>query len=267
VYNASKFIARVLQCVSDQNFIECEHILVDDCSQDNSYELLTQAALKNSYIKVIRLPINSGPVVARNEALRLASGKYIAFLDADDYWMPNKLKIQLKFMEENNATLCFTDYRFITEDGALVGKRISGFNKIGWTQHHITRYLGCLTMMVNRERVPDFHFPNIAPSVRAEDFFAWSRILLIAGPALRCPYDLARYSVVSNSRSSNSFAAARSVWSLYVGVEKIPLVKAVPYFIAYIFSAGFKRFLYKPKFISSNIDGKLSKKYLLGGSE
>ena len=263
VYNASKFIPRLLECVASQKLIICEHILVDDCSHDNSYGLLWEAALKNPYIKVIKQSKNSGPVVARNEAIKHASGRYLAFLDADDYWLPNKLATQVKFMEENDAALSFSDYRFISEDGRLIGDRISGFNKIGWRLHHMTRYLGCLTIMVNREKVPDFKFPNITPAFRAEDFLAWSEIIRRTGPALRCPHDLARYAQVANSRSSLGLRAAKSVWKLYRELEKIPLVRALPYFIAYVFFASFKRSWYRPRFISSVIDGELSKTYLL----
>ena len=263
VYNSSKFIPRLLECVANQESIFCEHILVDDCSQDNSHELLSWAASKNPYITVIQLSKNSGPIVARNEAIKHATGKYLAFLDADDYWMPNKLATQVKFMEENAAALSFSDYRFISEDGTLVGDRISGLNKIGWSLHHMTRYLGCLTMMLDRERVPNFQFPNINPAYRAEDFLAWSYIIQKTGPALRCPHDLARYAQVSNSRSSLGLRAAISVWQLYRNIEKIPLIKAATYFILYALFAVAKRSFYRPRFISSVIDGELSKKYLL----
>ena len=267
VYNASKFIPRLLECVANQESIVCEHILVDDCSQDDSHELLNEATSKNPFVKVIRLSKNSGPIIARNEAIKRASGRYLAFLDADDYWVPSKLATQVKFMEENDAALSFSDYRFISEDGNLVGKRISGFNKIGWSLHHMTRYLGCLTMIVDREKVPDFQFPKIKPAYRAEDFLAWSYVIQKTGPALRCPYDLARYAQVSNSRSSLGLRAAKSVWQLYRDVEKIPLIKAVLYFIIYALFATFKRSFYRPRFISSVIDGELSKKYLLDGNK
>lgn len=267
VYNASKFMPRLLECVANQESIVYEHILVDDCSQDHSHTLLSQAAIKNPCIKVIRLSKNSGPVAARNEAIKYASGRYLAFIDADDYWVPSKLATQVKFMEENDTALSFSDYRFISEDGRYIGKRISGFNKIGWSLHHMTRYLGCLTIMVDREKVPNFKIPDISPSSRAEDFLAWSYIIQETGPALRCPHDLARYAQVSNSRSSLGLRAAQSVWQLYRDIEKIPLIKSVPYFIVYAFFATFKRSFYRPRFISSVIDGELSKKYLLDGNK
>ena len=264
-YNSSKFIPRLIEAVSNQSFDSYEHIIVDDCSQGNNFTLLTEAVLKNPYVKVIKLSKNSGPVVARNEAIKHASGRYLAFLDADDYWMPNKLATQVKFMEENDAALSFSDYRFISEDGRLIGNRISGFNKIGWALHHMTRYLGCLTIVVNLEKVPDFQFPNICPASRAEDFLAWSKVIQKTGPALRCPHDLARYAQVANSRSSLGIRAAKSVWEMYISLENIPLVKAVPYFIAYVFFASFKRSWYRPRLESSMIDGELAKRYLLDG--
>ena len=179
--------------------------------------------------------------------------------------MPNKLATQVKFMEENDAALSFSDYRFISEDGRLIGDRISGFSKIGWALHHMTRYLGCLTIIVNLEKVPDFQFPNIRPAIRAEDFLAWSNVIQKTGPALRCPHDLARYAQVANSRSSLGIRAAKSVWELYRSLENIPLVKAVPYFITYVFFASFKRSCYRPRLESSMIDGELAKRYLLDG--
>lgn len=263
VYNAYKFLPRLLSSVRNQYGIAYEHILVDDCSQDDSYDFLNNAGLTDHRIKVIRLKKNSGPVVARNAAIKHASGKYLAFLDADDYWMPNKLSTQVKFMEDNEAVLSFSDYRFISEDGRLIGRRLSGFNKISWSMHHITRYLGCLTVMVNHHKVPDFQFPNITPAYRAEDFLAWSSVILKTGPALRCPYDLARYAQVANSRSSLGFRAAKSVWLLYRNIEKIPLIKAGFYFFSYAMFASYKRILFKPRFKSSLIDGDNAKLYLL----
>jgi teichuronic acid biosynthesis glycosyltransferase TuaG len=249
--------------VANQELIIYEHILVDDCSQDNSYTLLTESALKNPFIKVIRLPKNSGPAFARNVAIKYASGKYLAFLDADDYWMPNKLAIHVKFMEENNAVISFSDYRNFSEDSRLISKRISGFNKIGLSMHYLTRYIACSSVMVNYEKMPDFQFSTIDKKYKTEDFLAWANIIKVNGPALRCPYDLTRYAMVFNSRSSSLLEVARSVWTSLIILENISLVKAVQFFIGYIFFSIYKRLWFKPKIKSFIIDGELSKKYLL----
>lgn len=220
-FNGRRFIPRLIESVKCQKF-SLEHIIVDDCSMDGSWDLLLELSIKYSWLKPIRLERNSGPVIARNEAIKLASGKYLAFLDVDDFWLPNKLSTQISFMQTHNSGISFTDYRFVSEDCKLIGPRIKGFSSIGTSLHHMTRYLGCLTIIIDRDRYPGFSIPNISPAYRAEDFLAWQDYMLKVGqPALRCPHDLARYSVVPNSRSSNSLRAAKSVWLLYREVEKL----------------------------------------------
>lgn len=263
VYNAANFLPRLFECVKKQHGVAVEHLLVDDCSSDNSLQIMRDLTAGNASIKIIAMSKNEGPVVARNLAIREARGKYLAFLDADDYWLPNKSLVQSQFMEETCAALSFSDYRFISEDGHLIGRRLSGPNRVGWSSHHMTRYLGCLTIMVNRERCVDFHFQDIAPSFRAEDFLAWSGIILRHGPALRCKHDLARYAVVAQSRSSGAFRAAKSVWKLYREVENIPFFKAFFYFSVYGVLTTVKRSWFKPRWRADEIDGTLSKSYLL----
>ncbi len=263
VYNASKFIPRLLECVKNQDIIACEHILVDDCSNDDSFTLLSEAALKNPNIKVIRLIKNSGPVVARNEAIKHATGKYLAFLDADDYWLPNKSSVQVEFMETTGAFMSFCDYRTISEDGLLVGRRLSGFNKINVSKHFMTRYIGCLTVMINLEKDPDFKFLNIDPSIRAEDFVTWSHFIKKNGPALRVPHDLARYTRVKNSRSSLNSKSALSIFFVYFKLEKTFIPKAVFYYICYIFFSLYKKSRYEPIFKSFMVDGEIAKFYLI----
>ena len=254
VYNASLFLPRVIACVQEQHLDNYEHILVDDCSKDDSFDVLLRFAAKDKKIKVIQLPKNCGAVMARNAAISVAKGRYLAFLDADDVWMPSKLKIQSMFMLENNAALSFSDYRFISEDGSRIGRLLRGPNRIGWSLHHMTRYLGCLTIMVDRKRCPGFLFPDVSPDDPVEDFLAWSAIINEHKVAVRCPYDLARYAVVHNSRSRSAVKMAKSVWRLYRITEKIPLVSATAYFVVYFLFASIKRYFFRPIWARSKID-------------
>lgn len=253
-YNGDKFIKRLVESVRRQSVL-LELIIVDDCSTDSSWKTILSLSAIYDWIKPIRLESNSGPIFARNMAIKNSVGNYLAFLDVDDFWLPEKLNTQISFMKKNNCGISFCDYRFISEDGNLIGSRIQGFNSIGNHLHHMTRYLGCLTIVIDREKYPNFSFKNISPAYRAEDFLAWTDYMLKVGePALRCPYDLARYSVVQNSRSSNALRAAWSVWLLYLNVEKIPLVKALFYFLCYLGFAFFKRKIYKPRLKREQID-------------
>ena len=214
IYNAVYFLPRLFRSVSSQRYGSVQHFLIDDCSTDGSLTCMQLQASADPSVTVCSLQSNQGPVAARNAGIDLATGKYLAFLDADDYWLPEKLAVQVQFMEETGAAISFSDYRYISEDGQFVGRRLRGPDRVGFALHHMTRYLGCLTIMVNREKCPDFRFPDISPAYRAEDFLAWSALITRHGPALRCPHDLARYAVVPNSRSSGALRAAASVWKL-----------------------------------------------------
>jgi teichuronic acid biosynthesis glycosyltransferase TuaG len=253
VYNGEIFLSRLFECLNKQN-IELEHIVVDDCSTDQGWKMIEHLSKKYTWIKPYRLDFNHGPVYARNFAIDKAMGRYLAFLDADDLWLPSKLRVQLEFMQAHNCALSFTDYRFMSADGAQVGRRLSGFNKIGWRLHHISRYIACSSVMVDRSKLLDFKIPIIEPAKRAEDFLAWSKIIKATGPALRCPHDLMRYAVVPNSRSASKKGAV-SVWRIYRQIEHIPFFSAASYFTAYTLGTLWKRFWYRPKFPKSKIDG------------
>jgi teichuronic acid biosynthesis glycosyltransferase TuaG len=244
-FNCYRFLPRLIECVRRQNF-PLEHIVVDDCSTDGGWELLLELSRLHSWLKPVRLDKNSGPVVARNKAIELARGQFLAFLDVDDLWLSQKLNTQVQFMMENGCALSFTDYRFASEDGFKIGHRLRGFSQIGWRLHHMTRYLGCLTVIVDRNRVPDFFFPDLQTAKRAEDFLAWSQCINEHGPALRCPHDLARYSIVQNSRSSVTRSSVLSVWRLYRDVEGIALIPAGIYFLVFAFGVVWKRLRYRP---------------------
>jgi teichuronic acid biosynthesis glycosyltransferase TuaG len=218
---------------------------------------------KYCWIKPIRLQKNSGPVVARNIAISNARGKYLSFIDVDDYWLPEKLSIHIGFMEKNYAAISFSDCRYISEDGKLIGRRFSGVNKVGIHMHFMTRYIGCLTVIVNRHICEDFYFPDIHPSVRAEDFLAWLQVIRAHGPAIRCPHDLARYSVVMNSRSSDPIQASLSVWKLYRYSLNLPIISAGVYFGFYAIFVIYKRFYFKPRFKSLEVDSNLSLGYTI----
>lgn len=244
-FNGERFLLRAIESVQQQNF-SVEHIIVDDCSNDGSWSLLEELKKERPWLKCIRLDRNSGPVVARNKAIEVAQGRFLAFLDVDDFWLSNKLKVQVEFMLSRDCLLSFSDYRFVSEDGLKVGRCLRGFNKIGWHRHHMTRYLGCLTIILDRSKYDQFMFPDISSSVRAEDFLAWSSCIRKYGPALRCPHDLARYAVVENSRSSSGRDASVSVWKSYRDFEKISLPMTFLYFLSYVFHVLWKRFWYRP---------------------
>jgi teichuronic acid biosynthesis glycosyltransferase TuaG len=256
VYNARRFVRRVVECVQLQR-ISTEHIIVDDCSTDGGAELLRELAAIYPSLRVILLAQNAGPAAARNAGMRVARGRFLAFLDADDLWMPEKLLIQTEHMLQNQIAISYTDYRFMSVDGSKVGALVRGPNRITRSRHFATRSgLGCLTVMIDRERVPGFGLVALQPFVdRAEDFWAWAEVLK-GFDAYRVPLDLARYTVVPGSRSSNPFYKAKVIWRIYRTVEGLGLGKAIIYYLSFMVSAFFKRLYCAPRYNSVKVDGR-----------
>lgn len=239
VFRAEAFVPELVRCLQSQTFKEFEWIVVDDCSPDASVALI-KAASPGLSLKVIRMDRNSGPSAARNAGLRAATGRYVAFLDADDLWNPDKLQRQVAFMVERGHAFTFHDYRRMLPTGAGAGALVRGPDVVDWATLHKRRGLGCLTVMLERSVVPEALFPErdeLGDSFIHEDFVAWSRLLKTGLKAYRLPVDLARYRVAPNSRSSSVLQGARSVWHIYRVHERIPLLRCAWFFANYLISA------------------------------
>lgn len=159
-YNCGRFIAQTIESVLLQTYSQWEMLIVDDCSNDNSYEIALAYAAKDNRIKVIRNEKNSGAAVSRNKALELAQGEFIAFLDSDDLWMPDKLEKQIAFMRENNCDFSFTEYEHIDEENHSLLKVARTIKHLTYTKMMFHCFPGCLTVMYNQ---------NIVGKVYAQD--------------------------------------------------------------------------------------------------
>lgn len=150
-YNCEKFLPETIESVIGQTYTEWELLIVDDCSTDNSVNIIKGYCDKDDRIKLIVNEKNSGAAHSRNVALAEAKGKWIAFLDSDDIWLPGKLEKQIKFMEEGGYHFSYTKYARIDESSHLMGIEISGPKKITRRKMFRYCYLGCLTVMYDSE--------------------------------------------------------------------------------------------------------------------
>ena len=150
-YNCARFIAQTIESVLAQTYTNWEMLIVDDCSTDGSYEIAREYAEKDSRIKVFRNEKNSGAAVSRNIALDNASGEYIAFLDSDDLWLPEKLQTQLNFMKNSSADFSYTRYRLIDDEGNFWGKVARIPNVLSYSRLKYHDFIGCLTVMYRAE--------------------------------------------------------------------------------------------------------------------
>lgn len=244
VYNCEKLIRETIECVIDQTYENWEMILVDDCTLDNAAEIIKEMAENDKRIKYVKLKQNSGAAVARNKALELSQGRFIAYLDADDLWKKDKLEKQVKFMLENNYAFTCTDYEKIDEKGNSLNKVITIPKKVNYNlflRNTIIQTVGVMvdTKITGKEVLV---MPNIR---RRQDAATWCQLLKAGYDCYEVPECLSYYRVVSNSLSSNKFKAIKMNWYWYRKIEKLPLLKTCFCFVGYAFNAVKKRIYIK----------------------
>ena len=158
-YNTAEFIGASIESVLNQTYKKWELIIVDDCSTDNTDEIVFK--YKDERIKYIKNSENSGAAVSRNRALRMAKGRWIAFLDSDDLWLPDKLYRQIEFMLKNQYYFSYTKYEEIGMDGSKTKIIINGPKVISKTAMFNYCWPGCLTVMYDRKKVGLIQIKNI----------------------------------------------------------------------------------------------------------
>ena len=171
-YNTAGFIDKSIESVLAQTYTNWELIIVDDCSTDNTEEIVN--SFEDERIKFFKNETNSGAAVSRNKALREAKGKWIAFLDSDDLWHPEKLERQIAFMEENDYHFSYTKYSEISEDGEPIGKTVSGPKHISVTGMYNYCWPGCLTVMYDAEVVGLVQIEDIKKN---NDYAIWLKVI------------------------------------------------------------------------------------------
>ena len=170
-YNTAKYIKSSIESVLNQTYTNFELIIVDDCSTDNSEEIIL--SIKDERIRFLKNQMNSGAALSRNYALREAKGKWIAFLDSDDLWYPEKLEKQIAFMKENGCFFSYTKYEEIDEDFKSLGVVVSGPKKITKRKMYDYCWPGCLTVMYDREKVGLIQIKDIKKN---NDYAMWLKI-------------------------------------------------------------------------------------------
>jgi len=228
-YNAEKYFLCTIQSVLNQTYQNWEMIIVDDCSSDNTFELALKFTTTDSRIKVFKLEKNSGPAIARNMAIESAQGRYIAFLDSDDLWLPEKLEKQIKFMQEMDIAFSFTAYEKINE----AGRPFQSFGvpqKISYPGLLKTCFIGCLTAIYDTEKLGKAYMPT---NTKREDFATWLTILKKVEYAYGLQEVLAQYRVYGRQTSARKIRMAFENWYLYRHIEKLSLMQSSYYFAHY----------------------------------
>ena len=246
VYNSEKYLMQTIETVINQTYKNWEMILVDDCSTDESANIIKQYSAKDSRIKYYKLKENSGAAVARNFALENSTGRFIAYLDADDLWKKDKLEKQMNFMLDNNYAFTCTSYEKIDEKGESKDKIIKMPQKVNYNLYLRNTIIQTVGIMVDTKIIDKqlLIMPNIR---RRQDAATWCQLLKNNYDCYGMDDVLAYYRVVSNSLSSNKLKAVKGTWYLYRKIEKLSLPKSVFCFVGYAWNACKKRIYIKKR--------------------
>lgn len=241
VYNVEKYIRETIACVQTQTYPHWELLLVEDGSTDGSVGVI-QGIIKETQdtrIRLIRQPSNLGAARARNRGVKEARGRYIAYLDADDLWMPRKLERELAFMEEKEAAFAFTGYEFADGRGQGTGKVVHVPEKLEYRQALSNTTIFTTTVMFDTARIGKEKL--MMPQVKSEDTALWWQVLRSGYTAYGLDENLVRYRRPGKSLSSNKLEALRRIWNLYRRVEGLNVAVSAWHFCFWAWRAVRRR--------------------------
>jgi glycosyltransferase involved in cell wall biosynthesis len=234
-YNCSAFIAETIDSILSQTYTDWELLITDDCSTDNSCEVINDYVEKDARIRLMKLSKNSGAGSARNNSIKVAKGRFIAFCDSDDLWMPDKLEKQLQFMIERRCALTYSSYITCDENGAQNGY-VKCLMKLNYAKILRDNGIGCLTAIYDAELIGKHYMPSIR---KRQDWCLWISIIKEVGTAYGLQEPLAIYRLRTGSISSNKLEMLRYNFNVYHKVIHYPkwwaLIVLMCYFMPYYF--------------------------------
>lgn len=244
VHNSIDHVEQSIKSILAQTYENWELILIDDKSSDTGLQVLKKYEALDPRIHLLKNTNNQGAAITRNRGIKAAKGRFIAFLDSDDLWLPEKLETQVKFMLDNDYAFTYTSYTIFrdketTDSGVLIVPE-----KVTHKDLLKTCSIGCLTAMYDTKRLGKVYMPIIS---RRQDFALWLKILKEIPYAYGIERPLAKYRLRSNSISGNKLIAAKYQWRVYREFEKLNVFQAAYYFVHYSFFGIIKTYFNKIK--------------------
>lgn len=244
-WNCAPFICETIKCVLAQTYQNWELIISDDCSTDNTYKVVEPYLAMDSRIKYIRNDHNSGAAVTRNNALRVAKGRWIAFLDSDDLWLPEKLEHQVRFMEENNYAFSYHEYTEMSEAGEDLGVYVSGKKRVSKFDMFACCWPGCLSVMYDAEKIGLIQINDIKKN---NDTAMWLKVVQKA-PCYLLKENHARYRRRKNSITPKPLW--QRIWAhypLFRVAEEMNPVRATFWTLMNVVGNAYKKMFFVKKY-------------------
>lgn len=239
-YRAAQWLPGAVRSVQAQTFREWELLIVEDRSPDATHAVATALAAEEPRIRVLVNAREQGPAGARTTGIAAARGRFLAFLDSDDLWMPTKLERQLADLRATGGGFSFTAYRRIDESGTRVGRLVEVPRELDHRRLLGNTAIVTSSVLLDRERVgrvvprPTYH----------DDFVLWLDLLRGGGVAHGLNEDLIRYRIAGGSYSRNKFRMAWHVWRTYRDIEGLGIGTSLGHFLGYAVRGVRKRLTY-----------------------
>lgn len=237
-YNAQAYIEEAIRSVIHQTYTNWQLLIIDDASSDDTYQIAERLTQEDARISLIRNETNQGVAKTRNRGLELAQGDYVALLDSDDVWRPQKLEKQLALAQEKQADIVYCSYAIVSEEGEKSCGDFLVSPSTDLEQMLIKSVISCSTVLLSREITRRYRFD---PAYYHEDYVYWLTLIRDGWKAVGETEILADYRLVEGSRASNKFRAAKYRWDIYRKYLKLPFGKSLVYLGKYAIN-GFKKY-------------------------
>lgn len=210
-YNSERFISETISSIINQTYINWELLITDDCSKDNTISIVKSFQKNDSRIKLFVLKTNGGAGLARNNSIRNAKGRYIAFCDSDDQWKIDKIEKQLSFMNRNSLKFTYSSYDVVDEFGSFKSV-IEAPKTISYKMLLNNNYVGCLTAIYDRKLLGNLYMNEIR---KRQDWALWLNIMKMLKTTKGMSESLAIYRIRSNSISTNKVEMLKYNYQIY----------------------------------------------------
>ncbi|MEW6992713.1 glycosyltransferase family 2 protein [Colwelliaceae bacterium MEBiC 14330] len=239
-FNSADEIMKTYDSIKKQTHQKWEWLVTDDCSVDNTFQILKEIQQKDERVFIFKNKVNSGAAVSRNLSLKHVKGDFIAFIDSDDIWVEDKLEKQIIFMGDN-INFSFTAYSLIDENGKCLNQVVDSKTSGSFTYQDMLKKkatLGCSTVMLRSMAFPSLTMPLLRTG---QDYATWLKILKKGEKAFVLAEPLTKYRIMPNSISRNKLKKAKRQWQIYRELEKLRLIESMINFCFYAWRAVFRK--------------------------
>lgn len=211
-YNSEAFIAEAIESVISQTYSNWQLLIIDDASSDSTHKIASSFSVKDRRIQLIKNSTNQGTYISRNKGIKRASGNFIAFLDSDDLWKPEKLEKQLEFIFKENLAACYSSYELMTEKGEMLNKKVNALPELTYQKLLKANYVGNLTGIYDTAKLGKIF---CHPIKKRQDWVLWLEVIKKGGAIKSVQDSLAIYRIRKNSLSRNKLEMLKYNFEVY----------------------------------------------------